>query len=253
MRRCANATTGDIVTKQYEKATEKVDIRQSESMAEAVREGQAIYSRWVLACYDGFVYRFPTPFIWRVRTQDIAAHYQRHLSSSHLDVGVGTGLFLDRANFPTPQPRIALLDLNPNSLAVTAQRIVRYRPSVHQANVLDPQSVADSGLTRSFESIGLNYLLHCLPGDMSHKAVVFDNLRPYLASGGVLFGTTLLHSPAQQNALSRRLMSFYNRKGVFHNTSDTEDRLQTALADRFDNYELSVQGCLAFFAARAPI
>lgn len=218
-----------------------------------VHEGQAIYSRWVLACYDGFVYRFPTPFIWRVRTRDIAAHYQKRLGSSHLDVGVGTGLSLDRTDFPTSQPQIALLDLNPNSLVVTAQRIVRYGPSVHQANVLDAQSVADSGISCTFEPIGLNYLLHCLPGDMSHKAVVFDNLRPYLASGGVLFGTTLLHSPAQQNALSRRLMSFYNRKGVFHNTSDTGDKLRTALADRFDHYALSVQGCLAFFAARAPI
>jgi hypothetical protein len=56
----------------------------------------------------------------------------------HLDVGVGTGYFLDRCTFPVAAPEVHLMDLNPNCLEKTARRIRRYRPVTHRCNVLDP-------------------------------------------------------------------------------------------------------------------
>lgn len=107
--------------------------------------------------------------------------------SRHLSQRANTRYFLDRCRFPTSMPTIGLLDLNPNSLAATTRRIRRYRPITFLANVLSLLQI-DAPL---FDSIGLNYLLHCLPGDMRSKSVVFYNLKPLLNAGGVIFGTAM--------------------------------------------------------------
>jgi hypothetical protein len=39
--------------------------------------------------------------------------YARHLSANHLEVGVGTGYFLEHGEFPESEPGLALLDLSP--------------------------------------------------------------------------------------------------------------------------------------------
>jgi hypothetical protein len=36
----------------------------------------------------------------------------------------------------------------------------------------------------SFDSIGLNYVLHCLPGTIRTKSMVFENLEALLNPGG---------------------------------------------------------------------
>ena len=43
-----------------------------------------------------------------------------------------------------------------------------------------------------FASVGLTYVLHCLPGRMSEKLAAVDHLRPLMANGAVLFGATIL-------------------------------------------------------------
>jgi len=79
-----------------------------------------------------------------------------------------------------------------------------------------------------FDSIGLNYVLHCLPGSMDEKSIALEHLVELLNPGGVLFGDTLLSSTTRQWPV-RRLMSFYNRKGIFCNTDDDLDGLRRAM------------------------
>lgn len=69
---------------------------------------------------------------------DTGALYRRHLPSNHLEVGVGTGYFLEHSHFPGPQPRLALLDLSPHCLERTAARLSRYAPEIYRANALAP-------------------------------------------------------------------------------------------------------------------
>src|SRR5262245_53778238 len=64
----------------------------------------------------------------------------RPITADHLDVGVRTGYCLDRCRFPDPRPRLALLDLNPNSLRVAAHRLARFQPEVYRANVLSTRA-----------------------------------------------------------------------------------------------------------------
>ncbi|MGD9854539.1 MAG: class I SAM-dependent methyltransferase [Planctomycetaceae bacterium] len=209
--------------------------------------GQAVYSPRTLKLYDWLVLGFSNRFAWRCPTRELREMYDRHVTANHLEVGVGTGYFLDRCRFPVGNPRVVLMDLNEDCLQTAADRIRRYRPEMVRANVLEPVDYSGG----PFDSIGVNYVLHCLPGTMAEKAVVFDHLGRLLSPGGVLFGSTLLGEGVQHNLLARRLMAVYNRRGIFCNTADTLDGLRTALQTWFGEWDVRVVGCAALFWARS--
>ena len=208
--------------------------------------GQAVYNRFTLSFYDIVVLGLSNRFIWKCPTPGLLEFYNRHVSGNHLDVGVGTGFFLDRCVFPADQPRVVLLDLNPDSLAAAARRIRRYVPTVYRRNVLEPLQEIEA----HFDSVGVNYLLHCLPGTIESKAVVFDNLKPLMNPGAVVFGSTLLQEGVQRSAPARALMRFYNKKGIFTNTQDTVHGLKSILQSQFSESSVQVRGCAALFQAR---
>jgi Methyltransferase domain len=213
---------------------------------EEVAAGQAIYTPKLLSIYDLFVLGFSNRFIWRCPTPGLLAHYDRHVSVAHLDVGVGTGYFLDKCRFPALAPRLALMDMNPNALAFAAGRVARYRPRTYVRNVLEPIAFDEA----AFDSVGVNYLLHCLPGDMAAKCCAFDHLSPLMNANAVIFGSTLLQGGVTRSAAARALMAFYNSKGVFSNERDDLDTLRRELEKRFSNVTIEVVGCAALFSAR---
>ncbi|WP_255679732.1 class I SAM-dependent methyltransferase [Methylocystis sp. WRRC1] len=200
----------------------------------------------MLQFYDLRVLVLSNRWIWKCPTERLLAHYDRHVSGNHLDVGVGSGYFLDRCRFPTPAPRVALMDLNPNSLEFAARRIARYRPEVAVRNVLE--EIAYDGA--KFDSAGVNYLLHCLPGDMATKARAFDFLKPLMNPGAVIFGSTLLHEGVERSLAARALMAHYNRAGVFSNTQDDPGTLKRELEKRFSDVSIEIVGCAALFSGR---
>lgn len=212
---------------------------------DAVRRGAAVYSRPVLAVYDIFVLGFTNTFVWKCPSSKILEFYNENVSNKHLDVGVGSGYFLHHCKFPSSSPQIALMDLNENSLQKTAKRLRRYGPRSYRRNVLESIEIGDSG----FGSVGLNYLLHCLPGDMISKRAVFENLRPLLRERGVIFGTTILGLGVSRNWLAGLYMKTFNSNGVFCNYEDRREDLEDALSQLFGRYEVTTRGCIAFFRA----
>ena len=210
--------------------------------------GQAIYAPATLRLYDLVVLRLSNPLVWRCPTRRILALYDTHARDSHLDVGVGTGWYLDRCRFPVPHPRIGLLDLNRHSLDAAAARIARYAPQTYRADVLAGPAPA----AEPFGSISATYLLHCLPGTLARKARAFDTLRPLLRDEGVLFGATLLSQGVARNAAARALMRAYVARGVFSNAEDGPEALRAALEARFADVSIEIVGCAALFVARRP-
>lgn len=215
--------------------------------SDQVRAGQAIYTKRTLNLYDFVVLTVSNPWIWKCPTPRLIDHYNRHVTDNHLDIGVGTGYFPDKCDFPSDHPRIGLMDLNPDTLAYASARIMRYRPEVYAHNVLEPliQEI------EPFDSIGVNYLLHCVPGSIETKAVMFDHLKPLMNPGATVFGSTLLQGGVRRGALAKRLMAVYNKKGIFSNTEDTLEGLEAALKQRFSDVSIEVVGCAALFSARA--
>jgi len=222
--------------------------RNGAAQGETHLSGQAIYTRPVLAIYDLWVHGLSNPLVWKCPTPHLHRLYARHLSANHMDMGVGTGSLLDRATFPSPAPRLALVDANEACLAVAGRRLRRYRPERYRRNVLEP--LGDVG--PPFASIGLTYLLHCLPGDLCAKAVVFDHLNACLSPDGVVFGATLLGRGVSSTRTARRLMAAYNARGIFANADDDPRTLRAVLAARFREVEIEIVGSVALFAARGP-
>ncbi len=208
--------------------------------------GASIYSKPVLALYDVTVLGFSNTFIWTCPTRLIVEHYNKHISNRHLDVGVGTGYFLDLCTFPTPTPFLTLMDLNPNSLAAAARRVRRYQPTTLLADVTAPVRASMA----PFDSIGIGYLLHCLPGPMHHKAAAIGHLAALLNPGGMLFGTTILGQGVRHGPLARIALRHYNQHGVFSNMDDSAQTLTDTLTRHFGAVSVHVVGCVAFFSAR---
>ena len=212
-------------------------------MDEAVRRGQAVYTPLVLRLYDAWVLGFSNSFIWRCPTRTQLEHYARHLRARHLEAGVGTGYFLAHARFPVEKPRVTLFDLNASTLAFGRRRLGHLQLDVRQGNLLEPLL-----LTERFDSAAINYVLHCLPGTLEAKSVVFEHLKAVMRPGGVIFGSTLLADGVRASPAARRLMALYNRKGIFSNEEDGLERLEAVLRGHFQRYSVEVVGCGALFA-----
>ncbi|MFM9161503.1 MAG: hypothetical protein ACKOPH_00240, partial [Methylocystis sp.] len=101
-----------------------------------------------------------------------------------------------------------------------------------------------------FQSISLNYLLHCLPGKLSDKSIIFDHMQSLAGPSAVCFGSTLLGDDISLNWGARRLMSFYNKKGIFSNSSDNAHNLERELAKRLDIISFEIVGATVLFSGR---
>lgn len=73
------------------------------------------YQGPMLAAYDWVVLGLVSRLVWRCPRRTMPAHYNRQVGGSHLDIGPGTGWFLDKCRFPAKSP-------------FAARRIRRYRP-----------------------------------------------------------------------------------------------------------------------------
>ena len=218
----------------------------TENLAERSKPGYAGYSPLVLGVYDFWVHGVNNRFFWKCPTRKLIAHYNEHITANHLEIGLGTGYLLDKCVIPGPQPRLVFCDMNPNCLEKACHRLRRYAPAAFQRNVLEPLD----GLGERFQSVGMNYVLHCLPGDMASKRVVFQHIAGVLQPGGVLFGSTLLSQEVPVSLPARLQMRVLNRRGYFSNTNDSLSRLTAGLHDVFADSEVRVHGCAALFWAR---
>ena len=212
---------------------------------EQVEAGHAFYTRRALALYNVAILGYFSRVAWKCPASRIVEHYDAHVSANHLDVGVGTGYFLDHCRFPAP-PRIALMDLNPNCLEVAARRVARYAPEIYRADVFEPIVIQ----APRFDSVGINYLLHCVPGSIRDKGLVFEHLAAHANPGAVIFGATLLHDGVDRNWLARQVMDRNNAHGIFSNAQDDLDGLEWVLSEHLAQPTISVVGCVAIFSGR---
>ena len=184
--------------------------------------------------------------VWRCPSSRLVEQYRQHVGQSHLDVGPGTGYFLEHARLPD-DAQITLLDPNPDVLAHAMRRLSDRHPSVIQADVLKPLPLTAG---ERFDSAAMNYVLHCLPGPPPRKAAAVQNVAAVLKPGGVLFGATVLGGTAPHTWLSRAVLRFVNSRRIFDNLSDTEQGLRDLLEASFARVEIEVVGSVAVFTAR---
>lgn len=211
----------------------------------ATVKGQAIYSKKVLSIYDFWVLGVSNHLFWKCPTRNISNHFLDCVSPNHLDVGVGTGYYL-KNYLPQKTRRIALLDMNRNSLSEASNAISHFQPEIYQADVLNMHDLC----VEKFDSISVNYLLHCLPGNLVEKSILFENLKNLLSDEGVLFGSTILGKGVEVNFCAQKIMNFYNKKGIFCNFDDDFESLSKYLSEHFSKVDIKIIGCVALFSCK---
>jgi SAM-dependent methyltransferase len=208
--------------------------------------GQSDYTRLLLSVYDPMVLGLASRFVWRCPTTRLVEGYRRHVGQRHLDVGPGTGYFLERSDLPAGST-VTVLDPNPNVLEHASRRLRHLEVTAVRADVLKPLPVDGP-----FDSAALNLVIHCLPGPLARKALAVANVAAVLAPAGVLFGASVLGRSGRHTWLARRVLDAFNRRGAFDNLEDSEDGLRGILAASFNRVELETVGSIAIFAASNP-
>ena len=208
--------------------------------------GEALLTRSFLSIYDWFALEFHCRLVWRCAAANIVEFYNQHISGNHLDIGVGTGYFLDKCRFPVNNPRLALADINYDGLAIAQKRLKRYQPSVYRRNVLEPVHLDG----QRFDSIGLCHVLHCLQGTMETKEIVFEHILPLLNPGGIVFGTTFLYRGIKRSLLATGTFWLANRLRFMCNKQDSPEELARSLKKYFTESHIELCGCEALFWAR---
>jgi hypothetical protein len=218
----------------------------AEITEDRVKAGIALYTKPLLFVYDLLLLGCGCRFLWRCPSRHILEVYNKCITANHLDIGVGTGYFMDKCNFPSTSPRLALLDLNPNSLNVASKRLSRYHPEVYRRNALEPFRLGGP----PFDSVALMNVLHCLPGNMKTKGMVFRHIAEVLNHDGIIFGSTILYKGVKRSPLATRAVKMNNRIGIMSNLEDTAAALRDALDIYFSDSYVWTIGCVAFFRAR---
>ncbi|MEG0405448.1 MAG: class I SAM-dependent methyltransferase [Acinetobacter sp.] len=213
-------------------------------------KGAAIYSPLTLKLYDWWVLNVSNNFFWKCPTKDVLLpFFEKNLSKKHLDVGVGTGYYLLNTKLNSTY-NITLMDLNENSLDATENRLYPLKVNKIKFDIMENLS---SNLHEVYSSISIFYLLHCLPGTMEDKEIVFINLKKMMKKDGVIYGATILGEEIDHNIGGKKLMKIYNKKGIFGNVNDSLDKLESILQKNFEKFDIKLCGKVALFEARQPI
>jgi len=205
--------------------------------------GQSDYNELLLRLYDPLVLGPISRYVWRCPAEEGIRMYRQHIRPNHLDVGPGTGYFIEHAGLPAGS-RVTVLDPNPNVLRHLTRRLHDLEVTAVEADVLKPLPVAGP-----FDSAAMNAVLHCLPGPLERKAVAVVNVANVLAPHGTFFGATVLGRSARHTRMGRAFLTAFNRRGAFDNLDDTEEGIAEILRRSFRNVTIETVGGLAIFAA----
>ncbi len=209
-------------------------------------KGQSGYNAAMLAIYDVWVLKFMTKAVWKVPVAQGVDSYRQHMGHRHLDVGPGTGYFIEEAD-PPRDTEITLLDPNQTVLRHVAKRLEEWHPITVEADVMKPLPVDGP-----FDSAGLSFVLHCLRGPDGNKAVAVRNIADVLGPEGVLFGGTVLGLQSNHTKPARAFLRAANKQGGFDNVDDSAEGLRSILEMSFSVVDVDLVGSAAFFAAARP-
>jgi SAM-dependent methyltransferase len=206
-------------------------------------KGQSDYTPLLLRLYDPVVIGPVARYVWRCPIPRLVDRYREHIRDRHLDVGPGTGWFIDRSGL-TDGSRVTILDPNQNVLRHAARRLHRLEITAVEADVGKPLPIDGP-----FASAAMSMVIHCLRRPWERKAQAVANVAAVLEPDGVFFGATVLGESAPHSWLARRVLHLFNRQGGFDNLEDSEESLHALLSQSFEDVWIEPLGSVAAFAA----
>jgi len=77
--------------------------------------------------------------------------------------------------------------------------------------------------------------LHCIPGNLKTKTIVFEHAKEVMNPGAVIFGSTILYEGVKRNARATFAIKNANKRGFMANMNDSLEDLQENLQDSFSD------------------
>lgn len=212
------------------------------SLANRTSVSQSYFNPWLLLFYDIALFRFISPCLWGCSKALLIDRYNSLCGRKHLEVGVGTGYLLVKCHSPIEQ--LGLMDLSQACLNKTARRLRRLKPVVWRRNILNPIE----GIDAQFQSISINYVMHCVAGNFTEKGIAFKHLKGLLLEDGILFGASVVKTD-RSGLFAKGFMALLNRIGVFNNSKDTVDDLEAELRRYFAFVQIERRSASVLFVA----
>lgn len=210
------------------------------------KQSQAFFNRFLLKFYDFVVYKFVSEKVWGFENEKLLDRHRKYLGTSHLEVGVGTGYVLKKVISSLNQ--LTIMDLSEDCLEKAGERLSAKSPDLIRQNILE--ACKSNTL---FDSIALNYVLHCVPGGFRTKGFSFKNLKELMSEDAVIFGLSVVYH-YQNNVLAKLALWILNKLGIFNNKSDSADELEAELNKYFRYVNVKViNSVIQFEASDYPI
>ncbi|API86325.1 class I SAM-dependent methyltransferase [Francisella uliginis] len=214
-------------------------------MNKSTHAGQKIYTRITLRLYNFVVLFFNNTFVWRCKTAKLLKLYSDNVSLNHLDIGVGSGYYLNKLH--TKLKKVTLMDLNLDCLRYVKNLLKNKDVSIYQVDILED---IEEKFFSKFDSISCNYLIHCLP-DNGSKEIVFKNIAKMFKSDGVAFGSTIINE--YDSKLAIKIANKFNSKGIFDNVNDSYESIEKYISNNFEKYSVKKIGSVCVYVMRQPI
>ena len=202
--------------------------------------------------YDFVTYEINGRFGWGITKSQIQTLYNRFAGTeAHCEVGLATPSLVAGA---VPQSAAVLIvDVDSDFLTKAEKTLKELGYGSIKKVTHDITTPFEGRMDAKYEAIGLNFVLHCVPGTLSpsSKGVCFQHLKAVLAPGGVLFGSTVLGYSAGHNMFGSFIMKKYNDPsiGIFRNGDDDLRDIRAALARAFKRFEVKMYGRVVVYAA----
>ena len=173
--------------------------------------------------YDYFVNNLNCKYVWGCDSQNISYLYKANLTKNHLEIGPGTGFFLKDNNFKN----LHLMDVN-NDILFTSKENLKdncKNISIYNHNIFKEKN----RMYMDVQSIGLSYVLHCVPGNLSES---LNNLSNNITSDNrvKVFGSTVILN--DNKLISNLEINFLNNFGIFNNKSHNYNDLNEFISDK---------------------
>ena len=161
--------------------------------------------------------------------------------SNHLEIGPGSGYFLYPQNHCKNIKNLKLMDINKPILNSSLQNLTKYYNNIeiYHHNIFEQEIKLPN-----VESVGINYVLHCVPGKLEDK---FNNLLNNLPNSINIFGSTVINDNDKQTLISKTELLFLNQYQIFNNKLDYSNNLINFLKYNNLDHQTKIIGNVLLF------
>lgn len=190
--------------------------------------------------YDFLVNDINCNYVWRCNKSNIFNLYKNNIKLNHLEIGPGSGYFLMQ-NYNLKIRNLYLMDINQPILNESKNNL---KSKYSNIQVINHDIFKKPIKIENLESVGINYVLHCVPGNLEYK---FENLLKNLPINVNIFGATVINNSDKQTYLSKTELYFLNNRGIFNNHQDYSEDFLNFMINQKLNFTHQIVGNVLIF------